>query len=303
MPSISKVFIRHGAYHLDLGRENGKRRSRVLCRVDEGESALYAALAKVTRPSADTMNDLLDSFLMHGMKELAPRTQEDYRGYINRQLKKVFGEEHPDNIESTDIAIYLEKRKEKARSSANKEVACLASAYQYGLRNGLCSRDPTKGVKRNRVKPKDRYVRHDEFRAYFDVAPECIQDIMAGIYLMGLRPGEAIELRRNQIRPEGIRFQESKTGKVKQISWSPALQYFLTRATSRALGSPFVFTNSRGEKWTKWGLHSALRRLRDKVGGESWTWHDLRAKAESDHKEGMGLLALYKRAHRVTPVN
>jgi integrase len=297
------VFMRHGAYHLDLGRdESGKRRSTVLSRVADGESALYAALAKVTKPGARTIADLLDAFMIHGMKELAPRTQVDYRGYIERQLRRVFGDMSPDDLETTDVAQYLERRKEKARASANKEVACLASAFQYGLRVGLCSRDPTKGVKRNRVKPKDRYVRHDEFRAYFDVAPECIQNIMAGIYLMGLRPGEAISLKRSQITPEGVRFQESKTGKVKLISWSPALQYFLTRATSGHLESPYVFTNSRGEKWTKWGLHSALRRLRTKVGGESWTWHDLRAKAESDSKDGMGMLPLYKRAHRVTPV-
>jgi integrase len=156
-------------------------------------------------------------------------------------------------------------------------------------------------VRRNKVKPKDRYVRHDEFLAYFNPAPPHVQDLMAGIYLMGLRPGEARSLKRNQIMPHGVRFQESKTGKVRLIEWSAALQFFLTRATSR-FDSPYVFTNSHGDKWGKWAMHSVLRRLRDQIGGDSWTWHDLRAKAESDHREGMGLLPLYKRAHRVTPV-
>lgn len=261
-PAISRVFTRHGAYHLDLGRdESGKRRSKVLCRISDGESALYAALAKVTRPTATTVSDLLTAFMLRGMSELAPRTQADYRGYIDRQLKKVFGDMSPDDIETTDIAQYLERRKETARAVANKEVACLASAYQYGLRHGLCSKDPTKGVKRNRVRPKDRYVRHDEFLAYFNAAPEWMQDVMAGIYLMALRPGEADALLRTQITPQGVRFQESKTGKVRLIEWSPALQFFLTRATSRCQ-SPYVFTNSRGKPLTKEARHSALRRLR-----------------------------------------
>lgn len=299
---IDRVFMRHGAYHLDLGREDSKRRSRLLSRVSDGESALFSALAKVTKPGATTVRELLNSFMVHGMKELAPTTQGDYRGYIERRLLKHFGDATPDEIETTDIAQYLERRKEKARSVANKEIACLASAFQYGMRHGLCSRDPTKGVKRNRVKPKDRYVRDDEFLMRFNAAPEWMQDVMAGIYLMALRPGEADTLLKTQITPQGVRFEESKTGKLRLISWSPALQYFLTRATTRAPESPYVFTNSRGEPLTKWARHSAMRRVHAAVGGEDYTWHDLRAKGESDSKEGMGLLALYKRAHRSSPV-
>lgn len=299
------MFIRHGSYHIDLGRdENGKRRSKMLSRVADGESVLYAALSRLTRPGARTVGDLLDSFQIHGMKELSPATQRDYRGYIRRQLKPVFGEMEPDAVETTDVAQYLERRKEKARSVANKEIACLASAYQYGLRNGLCSRDPTKGVKRNKVRPRERYVRHEEFLPVFEAAPEWLQDVMAGIYLMELRPDEARDLLRSTITPRGVVIEESKTGKVKMIEWSPALQFFLTRATSRAPQSPYVFTNSRGERVTEWAMHSAMRKLRRRVPGVArFTFHDLRAKGESDHQNGgHGLLTLYKRTKVVKPV-
>ena len=97
--------------------ENRKRRSKVLCRISDGESALYAALAEITRPKATTVSDLLDSFMIHGLKELAPTTQESYRGYINRQLKPLFGDMQPDDIEPYHIAQYLEKRKGKAWTS------------------------------------------------------------------------------------------------------------------------------------------------------------------------------------------
>lgn len=306
MPSVSRVFMRHGAYHLDLGRdEEGKRRSKVLSRVADGESALYAALAKATKPGARTVSELLDSFMVFGMKELAPRTQLDYRNYIESQLKRVFGEMAPDDIETPEIAQYLERRKEKARSGANKEIACLASAFQYGMRVGLCSRDPTKGVKRNRVKSRRRYVRDDEFLLYFDRSPEWLQDVMAGIYLMELRPAEADTLLKTSITPKGVLIEETKTDKVKLIEWSPALQYFLTRATSRTPSSPYVFTNGRGEPLTKSARHSALRRVRATLPQDAprWHFHDLRAKGESDHKDGgHGLLALYKRARVVTAV-
>lgn len=304
--AIERVFIRHNSYHYDLGRdENGKRRSTVLCRVTDGEAELYAALARITRPKARTIAELLDSFMIHGMSELAPVTQKDYRGYIKRQLRPIFGEMAPEDLETPHVAQYLEKRKKTARSVANKEMACLASAFQYGMRAGLCSSDPTKGVKRNKVKPKHRYVRHDEFHLYFNAAPDCLKDLMAGIYLMVLRPGEARNLKRSSITPKGIVIEESKTDKVKIVEWSPALQYVLTRATSRHPESPYVFTNSRGEKWGEWAMHSALRRIRASLpeGTPTWTFHDLRAKGESDHRDGgHGLLALYKRAKVVKPV-
>ena len=78
--------------------------------------------------------------------------------------------------------------------------------------------------------------------AYFNPAPVQIQDLMAGMYLMELRPTEARELLQSQITPHGVQFGEAKdTGKIKLVEWSPALQYFLTRATSRSPRSPYIF--------------------------------------------------------------
>jgi integrase len=302
--AIERVFQRHGAYHLDLGRDDsGKRRSKVLSRIDDGEAALYAALAKVTTPRGATMRELFEAFQTFGMTDLAPATQGDYRGYIKRSLLPVFGDMPPAEVTHVHIAKYLEKRKrQKHAPIGNKEIACLASVFQYAIRNGLAASDPTKGVKRNRTRPKDRYVTDAEYDAAIAKAPEWLQDYLVTCYLAALRPGEAEGLLKSQITPNGIRFQEPKGGKVKLIAWSDELRRHVTRACSRSPESPYVLTNSRGEPLTKSGRHSALRRLRTHVGGERWTFHDMRAKAESDSAEGMGLLSLYKRAHRVKPV-
>lgn len=302
MPSLERIFIRHGSYHLDLGRdENGRRRSKKLCRVTDGEHAIYAALAKLTKPTARTVREMFESFLAHGTADLAPRTRLDYYTY-REALYVVFGDCDPDDVESHEIAQYLEGR--SAKKLANKEIAALSSAYNYAMRRGLATRNPCRGVRRNKVKPRDRYVRHDEFLAIFNDAPEHVQDIMAGCYLMELRPGEARRLKRSCITPEGVLIEETKTGKRKVVKWSPALQFFLTRACSRTPSSPYVFTNSRGEPWTEFAMHSALKRLfATRPDAPRWRWHDLRAKGESDHKGGgHGLLSLYKRASVVSPV-
>jgi hypothetical protein len=307
MPAAERVFMRHGAYHIDLGRdEAGKRRSKTLCRVSAGESALYAALARFTRGAVSTVSDLLGDFLIHGMKDLAPRTQSDYRIYTRTRLVPAFGDLAPDEVETYEVAAYLEARKGAgAGALANKEIACLSSAFEYGLRKGNCRANPCRGVRRNKTRARTRYVRDDEFLLYFDRSPDYLQDLLAGIYLMELRPGEARELRRTAITPKGVHIEQSKTDKLKVIEWAPALQFFLTRATSRHPEQPFVFTNSRGEKWTETAMHSALATVREGLpeGSPRWTFHDLRAKGESDHSDGgHGLLALYKRAKVVKAV-
>ena len=297
-----KVHIKHGRYYY-VFLENGKRIWAKLTRVSEGESALYVAYAKILRSGQSNMSDIFDQYLGKGMLELADSTRDKYTQYIKRTLRPVFGGSMPNDIDSADIYEYLELRKDQgAKITANREIACLSSVFNFAVRRRLAKYNPCYGVKRNTEKSKNRYIRNDEFLESFEAAEEYVQDLMAGIYLMGMRPGEARNLRRDQLLPNGIRWEESKTGKVKIIAWSPAVQFFITRACTRSPESGYVFTNSLGRKWTEWGMHSALRRIRRRVDGERWTWHDLRAKAESDSKEGMGLLPLYKRVTRIKPV-
>lgn len=308
MPAIERVFPRHNAWHYDLGRdENGVRRSKLLARFDEGEAAVYAALAKIISPKATTIADMLLAFrLSFEFRELAHRTQLDYCKYIDGALVPTFGHMAPHELTTAECAQWLRLEKQRgAGSQANKKMACLSSAYQFALGTGMAEFNPCRGIRRNKTRARDRYVRHDEYLLYFDASPDHLQDMLAGIYLMELRPGEARELRKTSITPKGVHIEQTKIGKLKVIEWSPALQFFLTRATSRAPASPFVFTNSLGEKWTETAMHSALATVRATLpeGSPRWTFHDIRAKGESDHRDGgHGLLALYKRAHIVKAV-
>lgn len=298
-----RVRAKNGAYHYDLGRDDtGRRRWRKLCRISDGDHALYKALADVTSDRTRTLNGLFDAFLAKGIAQLAPATQRDYIGYINRSLRPVFGECAPDEVTSGHISQYLQRRLEGGSAVvANREIACLSSVYNFGMRRGDCESNPCRGVRRNPQPPRTRYIRDDEFTKAFNAAPEAFQDLMAALYLTGLRQGDIRELKRSQITPQGIRIEQSKTGKVVIVEMSEALRYFIVRAQTRAPHSPYVFTNTQGEPWGVWAIQSQVRRLRSIVGHD-WTLHDIRAKAESDHKVGLGLLPLYRRAQRIRPV-
>lgn len=303
MPLPPRVRVKNGAYHFDLGRdESGRRRWKKLCRLCDGEHALYKAIAELKRPRARTLGDAFDLFLAKGIVTLAPRTQRDYLVYINGKLRKVFGETPPEEVDSGHIAQYLQRRMENGGGVvANREIACLSSVYNFAMRQGLCRSNPCRGVRRNPQPPRQRYVRDDEFLKAFEAAPTEFQDFLATLYLTGFRQGDLRRLKKNQLTPHGIRIEESKTGKVRVVKWSEAVRFFVTRACSRVPESEAVFTNSRGEPWSEWAIQSVVRRLRAKVKHD-WTLHDVRAKAESDHSEGMGLLPLYKRVKRITPV-
>lgn len=303
------VRLKHGRYYFDAGRdETGKRRWVPLSRLAEGDHALYAALARVMRPRARTIGDLLDAYLGQGMRDLSPSTRRDYMGYIGRSLRPVFGAMPPEDVRPSDIAQYLELRQEQgAQVVSNREVACLSSAYNFAMRKGWVEYNPCRGVRRNRERPRDRYVRHDEFLTIFEAAPEPLQDFLAVLYLTGLRPGETRALLKSHITPDGLRIEESKTGKVRLIEWSESLRFFVLRANSRETTSPYLLTNSQGQKWTQWAIYSALGRVRGQlrksgVDVPHWTPHSLRAKAESDSAEGLGLLPLYRRMRRTKPV-
>lgn len=300
-----KVRAKNGSYHYDLGRdEHGRRRWKKLCRISEGENALYRALADITTPTAHTLGALFDEYLAsETFRQLAPRTQKDYLSYINGNLRLVFGKARPESVHSGNIAQYLQKRMDMgAGVLANKEIACLSTVYNYGMRSGSCKANPCRGVRRNSQRPRTRYIENDEFIRAFDAAPEAFQDFLAALYLTGLRQGDIRAMKRSQITPKGIRVGENKTGKAVLIEMSDALRYFIVRAQTRAPNSPYVFTNTRGDPWGEWAIQSQVRRIRQKIGRYDWTLHDVRAKAESDHSEGLGLLPLYRRVHRIRPV-
>jgi integrase len=286
-----RVHIKDGAYY-HVQRVNGKRPWTFLCRVSDGDQALYTALARLATPRPSNMGALIHEYSVRGMAELRPKTQKNYRSYISN-LTAVFGHMQPDQITPGDVARYLETRKQAgAPVMGNREIEMLGSVYQYGLRNGFCESNPCRFVRRNKEAPRRLYLTHDEFLEAFNRAPEPLQDFLALAYLTGLRQKDLRELKRTQLQPEGIVVDESKTGKRRVVGWSDSLRWFVERACARS-DSPYVLTGQYKRPWGEWGVQSAMRRL-----GVEWTLHQVRHKAETDHREGMGLLPLYRRITR-----
>ena len=261
-------------------------------RLDEGETVLRKRYQELLTPQPRTVADLLGAWLTEA-HDIRPKTRQEYERNIRAKLVPVFGSIPLTALRSSHIAQFLERR---GNVAGNREVACLASVIEWGRRQGWIDSNPCQGVRRNRERSRQRYVTHRELgQALKRTTPE-FRDFMLAGYFTGFRQGDLRALRRTDLSAKGIKMSESKTGKQVAMRWSKPLRACVDRCMERH-HSDRVFTDTRGQAWSLWAVQSAMRRL-----DVDWTFHDLRRKAESDHKKGLGLLSRYKRAWDLEPV-
>ncbi|MGE0803591.1 MAG: tyrosine-type recombinase/integrase [Lautropia sp.] len=292
-----KIHQKHGRYYYVH-----QNRWHPLSRVDEGPARLYERLQEFTGDNPGSLGQIMALYIARAVPELKPASQPEYVRIIENRLQHHFGHMLPDTLEPSHVAQYLELRKrEGAPVGGNRERAVLGSVLSWAMRFGWVTRNPCHGVRRNREVPSRRYVTDEELKGVLDRAPDALADLLAVAYLTGLRQGDLRMLRREALTSNGIRLRQSKDGKLREIAWTPALRYFVERATGRSDG-PWVFVGPRGRPWTMSGLQSAMRRL-----GAGFRFRDLRPKAASDAEHNVlghdaGMLVRYVRAQRLRPV-
>jgi len=297
--SIPAVFEKDGRYYKVI-----KNVWHPLSRIDEGESALYRALYELEPTRPGTLGELIKMYRAAGMDSLRASTRKRYALYLTH-LDAVFGKIRVGQLKSSAIAVYLEKRRKRGRGgvAANREFAVLSSLHDFGMRQGWVESNPCHGVRRNPEKPRSRVVTDAEFLEAFERSPEPFQDLIAVAYLTGVREGDLISWKRSDnLKPEGIVFTQSKTGKPQTVAWSDALRFFMRRAMERFPESEYVLTNKFGLQWGTWAITSQMRRL-----GVTWTFRDLRAKAQTDATHsvlghGPAMEQLYRKMIHTRPV-
>lgn len=272
--TVPGVFEKDGRYYKVVRNEWLK-----LTRIDEGDKALLRALFELDPSRPRTIGQMIHFYQATGMENLSAATQERYASILKR-LEHHFGHIEVGKLRRSHVAVFLETRRKKGRGAiaANRERAVLSSVHEFGLRQGWLEENPCRDVRRNPETPRKRYVTDAEFSDAFERSPEPFQDLIAVAYLTGIRETDLMNLKRAEhLKPEGIVFVESKTGKHHTKLWSEALRYFIRRAMERFPESDYVLTNKFGLQWTVWAINSQKRRL-----GLPWAFRDLRAKAQSD---------------------
>ena len=282
-------------YYVDKGKWHR------LCRIDDPEHVLHGELWKYLRRSTDTIASVIDEYRKFRLPKLALSTQAEYERILENILKPFCGHMHPDDLTRQDVAGYLELRERQGKGvSGNRERAVLSSVYDYGLRIGACTGNPCHGIRRNPEKPRTFYVDDESLRLALRLANPGLRHLLWAAYLTGFRQRDLRLLTRDNITPDGIRVEQSKDGKHELRLWTDSLRKVVRRALARS-EVEYVFTNESGQQWSREALKTGMRRLKNKAGFE-WRFHDLRAKADSDHETGLGLMRRYNRARRLKAV-
>ncbi|MEB8536433.1 tyrosine-type recombinase/integrase [Acidithiobacillus ferriphilus] len=120
------------------------------------------------------------------------------------------------------------------------------------IRWGWCEHNPTKGVRRNKEKPRDRYITDEEFeliRSHADSQWQCIMDIA---YLTAMRRGDIMRLRLSDITGDSLLISQGKTGKKMAFVMIPALEEVISRSRSlrRRVGSLYFFCTRDGQPYS-----------------------------------------------------
>ena len=288
-------------------------------RIDLGATLveMYDGLKKIAETSAPlrTMAPLIDRYLLEALPTLAPRTQFDYRRYIER-MRPALNECVPSELTAGDIFdIRATIALDSGVVQANRHVSCLSAIFREALGWRAVTINPCHGLKRIREAPRTRYVHDHEFTSIYRIGSPIIQVMMDLATITGQREGDLLRLPNRDptvYLDEGIVFRPGKskrrhprhgamveTAKTVVVEWSPELRDVIERA--RKLGPDIrktLICNQQGQAFSESGFRSNWHRLiqtglkgrktkngafiLEPVLSESFTFHDLRAKSGSD---------------------
>jgi hypothetical protein len=316
-----RVYFEHGRYWFKpkkpkFGQHDFKARTNLGTTLPEMYDGLKK-LAETSRPLR-TMSALFDRYLLEALPGLAPRTQSDYRKYIER-LRPALGQWEPPKFTASDVFdIRATIALDSGVVQANRHASCLSAIFREAIGWKAVTANPCRELKRLHEPKRRRYVWDREYAAVYAIASDVMQCLMDLATMTSQREGDLLRLPNRSATvytEEGIVFQPGKsrrrhprhgkiveTSKTVIVEWSPELRAVVDRL--RSLGPEIRKTlvcNLQGEPFTESGFRSnwhrliqtALKGRRRKNGvvtlapvlKEAFTFHDLRGKSASDEED------------------
>jgi integrase len=259
---------------------------------------MWASLEGAGTPG--TFESLANRFLAECTKDLAANTRRNYNSHGNI-LIAVFGEMQLSEIKPHHIGNYLDRH--SSPMSANIQIGLMSTMFERAMRWGMAETNPCKGVRRNKMKPRDRYITDDEYRAIRNKCPEWLQIAMDISLLTGLRESDVLKIRLADIDENHLYVQQKKTGKrqayILNEALSSAIAKAKTLAKSHQVRSLFLLPTSDGKQYPDKLLQAKFREARDTANVKDVVFHDIRGKAATDGKgEGLDYQALLGHSKR-----
>lgn len=259
---------------------------------------MWAALEGAGTPG--TFGSLANKFLAECTQDLAVNTRNNYTVH-SKTLVKVFGAMQLNEIKPHHIGTYLDSH--VAPMSANIQIGLMSTMFERARRWGMADMNPCKGVRRNKMKPRDRYITDDEYRLIRSHCPDWLQIAMDISLLTTLRESDVLKIRLSDIADGHLYVQQKKTGKRQAFGISAALESAMAKAKALKRGgavrSLYLLHDDSGKSYREKFLQEKFREARTLAGIKDVVFHDIRGKAATDSKgEGLDYQALLGHSKR-----
>jgi len=249
----------------------------------------YHDVSDVKRETQVTFNELAEKYVENFRTQ---RAFQSSKRYLLAVVQEHFGGRRLSQITYLDLETYRNKRKAtlangskpRADASVNREMALIGHMLGKAVKWGWLESSPFKKGKRLMFKENNQRLRFltesevaallkgsDDLKAYSPYLRPLVETAL----LTGMRRGELLSLKWEQIRNGFIYLTETKSGKGRQIPINDRLaQVFREVRRGNQLKSEFVFCDSQGRRFSqvKRSFASTCRR----AGIEAFRFHDLR---------------------------
>jgi integrase len=258
---------------------------------------MWASLEGAGTPG--TFESLANKFLAECTKYLAENTRRNYTSHGNI-LISVFGHMQLSEIKPHHIGNYLDRH--SSPMSANIQIGLMSTMFERALRWGMADTNPCKGVRRNKMKPRDRYITDEEYRAIRNKAPDWLQVAMDISLLTALRESDVLKIKLADLDDQHLTVIQKKTKKRQTYVITEALNSAISKAKALDRGSVrslYLIFDHSGRRYSEKMLQEKFRKARDEAGISDVVFHDIRAKAATDSKgEGLDYQALLGHSKR-----
>lgn len=204
------------------------------------------------------------------------------------KLNEEFGTSWLHQISKERVEIYFRRErtviskktgKKLSGASLNRRLAILKCLFNCAIDIGYIRDNPARGIKKSKESPWRRkfVLGEDELQALVNAAAPHLKPILAVAIGTGLRKGDILRLRWDQIdfRSNVITLYQQKTGEPIEIPMFSLTREVLWKLRANACTSPFVITfRGKGIGNCRTAFHGALRR--SGLASRGYHFHDLR---------------------------
>lgn len=231
--------------------------------------------------------------LTRGSKEQS-RKRED--SLIRTHISPKFGRRPIAGLAPSEVSAWaLALAAEMSPSTARQALGVLRRAYDLAMRDGIVRRNPTSGIKLPRTRPNEpKPLTHEQVWKLVSKMPtEQDQALVLVLAYGGLRWGEAIAIKPDRIRKDGIRVVESipanslgspeavKTWANRTVPIPGIVRERLQKVASSRARDRLVFRNGDGKALWYRNWRTRVFDPAVKAAGVDITVHNLRDTAAS----------------------